>query len=101
MITYSWIWDTDVFTAAGPINGPQLKLAVNTGKDLEAIVSPVTVIVIDTDTNCRSEMQCYYTPDGMICDEDFVPCVNPEDLVVTLEEIFTCAKPLTLTVNTF
>ena len=97
-LTYKWTWDANVFTAGGPINGPSIKLVAKAGKEVTALVSPVLCEVKDIENNCSAVKTCYYTPSGMICDEGFIPCLNPVDLMVDGVTVI-CVKPTFLTVN--
>ena len=94
--TYDWTWDSSVFDLSGPLDEPQLLLTVKDGKELDAIISPVTVTVTD-ENGCRTTKTCYYTPDGMECD-DYIPCSNPSNLVL-INKFVRCTGASFLTVS--
>lgn len=78
--TYSWTWDEEVFDLAGPLGESTLFVTVKDGKDLDAIVSPISVTVTD-ENGCSTTKTCYYTPTGMQCGE-YIPCPNAANLII-------------------
>ena len=87
MLTYKWTYDTDIFTATGPINEETIKLTVNAGKDIRYVVTAVTVEVSD-ENGCVSTKTCTFLPTGMECVE-YTICPNPRDLKI-INKITTC-----------
>lgn len=79
--TYSWEFNPDDFIGVEFTTDGGLKLKLKPGKNLDYLNSKITVRVTDA-SGCTFIKNCYYTPAGMQCADDFVDCVNPGILKV-------------------
>jgi len=78
-LTYAWTFDTNVFTAVGATNLSTLVLSVNTGVDINLVVSTIGLTVTNEE-GCKSTMECYYSPEGIEC--GITSCASPMNLTV-------------------
>lgn len=95
--SYQWFYDEEVFTAEGELDTESIILAVNEGKSLEDLVSPITVIITDAN-GCEDTKICYITPEGLKCSNNYEPCPNPIDLMV-VNLFVQCPPPTGLIVT--
>ena len=94
--SYTWDYDTRIFTLASASDESSITLVVKGGIDMEYVVTPISVLAM-AENGCIAIKTCYYTPNGMQCADDYMPCSNPRDLQVTNGN--TCAIPKTLIVS--
>lgn len=96
--TYHWSFEQDDFDISGAVDVDQAVLTVKVGKDINLLVSSISVLVTDSQ-NCKAIKNCYLTPGGIMkCADDFVPCSNSSGLRVVSKTTY-CVKPLGLTVT--
>lgn len=96
--TYEWTYDEDIFDIiSGSTTSPQIELQLKEDKQIELVITPIMVEITDSN-GCTASKQCYLTPEGMQCANNYVPCNNPSDLEVTMIYI-TCSRPKSLTVE--
>lgn len=90
-LSYEWTFDTAVFVASGPVNDYQLRLSVKPGLDITTLVAPVSVKITDK-YGCTSTKQCFFTPAGLQCNINYVPCVNTHNLTI-VNTLIQCVGP--------
>lgn len=79
---YQWDFEDDDFDQSGELETDQAVLTVKAGKDLDLLVSIISVMVTDAN-NCEFIKHCYITPSGMQCADDYTACLNVSGLVVS------------------
>lgn len=95
--TYEWNFDENDFDVTGAVNQNQIALTPKDDKAIEDLVSQITVTVIDSN-GCQSVKSCWIEYGVGKCNENFVGCTNPSDLVVTDAESY-CAAPSNLIIS--
>lgn len=94
--SYVWTYDTDDFDIIGENNLPQIKLKVKPDKQVELLVTQISVQITDAD-GCIDTKSCWLTPEGMECNINYVACSSPVDLEV-ISIYNECSKPKSLEV---
>lgn len=79
---YMWSYDIDDFDNSGVIDIEKAVLTVKLGKELDLLVTPISIQITDK-YGCKATKNCYLTPDGMQCADNYVACPNVSGLVVT------------------
>lgn len=79
--TYKWTFESDDFDNSGTIDVEEAILTVKVGKRLNLLVSSISVKITDSN-NCSYIKNCFLTPSGMECAENFVSCPNTSNLQV-------------------
>jgi hypothetical protein len=95
--TYQWNFDENDFEVTGPINQSQIALTPKDGKEIEDLISKITVTVTDSN-GCQSVKSCWVEQGVGKCNDNYVGCTNPSDLVVTDAETY-CAAPSNLIIS--
>lgn len=95
--TYQWIFDTTDFNNSGTVDTNQATLTVKGGKNLALIVSPISVTVTDSE-GCKYTKNCTLIPEGLRCNDNYVPCPNISNLQVASKFTY-CARPENLVVT--
>lgn len=94
---YTWTYDTDVFSPVGAINESVIVLAINTGKTIDQIVTPISVSITD-ENRCVEAKQCYYVKGSMNCTAGYQACTNPSNLKI-VNKVVLCGGISALTVK--
>lgn len=95
--TYKWTYNTAHFDLVGNNTSDLLKVKVKAGIKVDLLISPITLEIIDAN-GCKDTKTCTYTPAGMKCNNNYVPCLGAKGLVVSYNYV-TCAKAKNLTVK--
>lgn len=84
---YQWIWDTDKLELVeGESTDEEVKIKPIGDADVSLMMFPIILQVTDAN-GCSDEKTCYYTPSGMKCNNNYVPCYPLENLVVSMINI--------------
>lgn len=94
--SFEWNFDTSVFDISSPINQNVLVLTLKAGKVLADLVTPVSITMIDSN-NCSNTKQCWFNQGSLTCNQNFVACVNPQDLEIGTT-VTNCVSPTNLIV---
>jgi hypothetical protein len=78
--TYLWLYDTEDFTVQGPTTQATLLLKLKPGKDLDLLVSRITMKITDAD-NCYDE-KIVWLVNGELINWNYTACPNPNQLVI-------------------
>ncbi len=79
---YEWEFEEDDFDNSGEIDVSQAILTIKVGKRLDLLVSLISVTITDIN-GCIAIKNCYITPSGMQCANDYVACPNNTALAIT------------------
>lgn len=84
--SYQWTYELDDFNLSGPIGASTSVLTVKPTKDVNYLISNISVVVTDAN-GCTATKSCWLTPSGMQCTEGYAACIPPSVLVVTNKTI--------------
>ena len=95
--TYQWTYELDDFTQSGPVNVETSVLTVKPNKDVDYLVTNVSVVVTDAN-GCTATKSCWLTPAGMQCVENYAACIPINGLTVT-NKVILCGTLRSLIVS--
>lgn len=95
--SYKWTYEVDDFTQSGPININTSTLTVKPSKDINFIISNISVEITDAN-GCKATKSCWITPSGMQCAENYAPCL-PNSLLTVTNKTIVCSPLSSLVVT--
>lgn len=95
--SYEWTYESDDFIPAGAIDLETATLTVTPSKDINYLISNVSVRVTDSN-GCTATKSCWLIPSGMQCTENYAACVPVSTLIVT-NKVVLCGVLKSLVVS--
>lgn len=81
--TYLWSFDTDFFELVdGALTDPVLHIKVKNDIDINVMIGEVRLVLTDSLGCIATQKICYFKSLALICDPDYIPCPNPQNLTV-------------------
>lgn len=86
-LQYAWGYEPDVFDLISTsTNNSTLVVKLKDGIVLDDLVTPTSVVITDAN-GCHASKLCYLAEGSIICADDYTPCPNITNLVVSNSSI--------------